>query len=90
MSWNHFIYSRERLVFEALKLLQGIWPCVGDDIGGRMLGIRLNNVAGRLENTREQPENGKVNETPNHENEQPTAEKELVQAKLPEFVADLN
>ena len=54
MSWIHFIYSRERLVFEALKLLQGIWPCVGDEIGGRMLGIRLNNVAGRQKDICEQ------------------------------------
>jgi len=47
MSFYAFIYTRERLVKEALRLLYGIWACIGEEIGGRMIGIRLNNVVGR-------------------------------------------
>ena len=47
MTWPNFIYTRERLLYEALRLLQGIWAEVGPEIGCRLLGIRLNNIRGR-------------------------------------------
>jgi hypothetical protein len=47
MSWTNYIYKRERIVYEALRLLQGIWAEVGPEIGCRYLGVRLNNIRGR-------------------------------------------
>lgn len=43
MTWSNYIYSRERLLHESLKLLKGLWPTIADG-GARMMGIRFNNI----------------------------------------------